>query len=380
MRSWIADRGLIAIAGFASTARIVQVTARRLFRSDRVLGRRRGRAGREAIRASRIEGAAGRQGAEHRDRAVDGVQPLAGRASRNRREQPARVRMLRRAQNLPNRARFDDPPGVHDGDAIRRLRDDAEVVRDEQQRQAERPLHFAQQVEDFGLDRDVERRRRLVGDDERRLAGEGDRDHHALPHAARQLVRIVVHAPAGIRDADRGEKVDRARAGGPAARRTAVDEQRLRDLVADAEDGIERRHRLLEDQRDLRAADRAHRSFVEREEVASPEEHPSTGVASRRLDEPHDRERRHRLAAAGFSDEAERFSLPDLEADVVDCRHGAARRCQKRSTRFDVRPGEVLGSGFKVPLVPGFVPGSGSGSGSGSRFRFRFRFRPTMSR
>ena len=30
---------------------------------------------------------------------------------------------------------FDDAPGVHDGDAVGRLGDDAEVVRDEQQRQ-----------------------------------------------------------------------------------------------------------------------------------------------------------------------------------------------------------------------------------------------------
>ena len=49
----------------------------------------------------------------------------------------------------------------------------------------------AQQVEDLRLDRDVERRRRLVGDQQLRLAGERHRDHRALAHAARELVRIV---------------------------------------------------------------------------------------------------------------------------------------------------------------------------------------------
>ena len=46
------------------------------------------------------------------------------------------------------------------------------------------------QIEDLGLDRDVERRRRLVGDQQLRLVGERHRDHHALAHAAGELVRI----------------------------------------------------------------------------------------------------------------------------------------------------------------------------------------------
>ena len=56
-------------------------------------------------------------------------------------------------------------------------------------------LQLAQQIEDLRLDRDVERRRRLVGDEQRRLAGERHRDQRALPQAARQLMRIVADAP-----------------------------------------------------------------------------------------------------------------------------------------------------------------------------------------
>ena len=47
-----------------------------------------------------------------------------------------------------------------------------------------------EQLEDLGLDHDVERGRRLVADDDRRIAGEGHRDHRPLAHPARQLVRI----------------------------------------------------------------------------------------------------------------------------------------------------------------------------------------------
>jgi hypothetical protein len=45
-------------------------------------------------------------------------------------------------------------------------------------------LQLAHQVEDLRLNRHIERRGRFVGDQQIGLAGEGHRDHHALPHAA----------------------------------------------------------------------------------------------------------------------------------------------------------------------------------------------------
>ena len=71
-------------------------------------------------------------------------------------------------------------------------------------------LHLAQQVEDLRLHGDVERGGRLVGDDERRLAGQRHGDHHALAHAARQLVRVVVDALLGIDDLHGAQQLDRA--------------------------------------------------------------------------------------------------------------------------------------------------------------------------
>ena len=62
-----------------------------------------------------------------------------------------------------------------------------------------------EQLEDLRLDRDVERGRRLVGDDERRIHDERHRDDDALPHAAGELVRIFVRALRRRRNADRLE-------------------------------------------------------------------------------------------------------------------------------------------------------------------------------
>src|SRR5436190_3670283 len=231
-------------------------------------------------------------------------------------------------------AGFDDAAAVHDGDAIRRLRDDAEVVRDEQLRQVQRRLHLAQQIEDLRLDRDVERRRRLVGDDERRLAGERERDHDALPHAARELMRVRRDLGFGIRDSDGLKELDCAVA--RLARADAlVNDHRLRDLIADREHRIQRRRRLLEDERDLRSADRLHLALARRGEVAALEAHAAGRDASRRLDETENRQRRHRFAAARLADEAERFPGLDVEADVVDHGHWTAVRVEHRREIVD---------------------------------------------
>ena len=57
-------------------------------------------------------------------------------------------------------------------------------------------LQLQHQVQDLRLDRDVERRGRLVGDEQRRVQHERHGDHHALALAAGQLVRILRHARA----------------------------------------------------------------------------------------------------------------------------------------------------------------------------------------
>ena len=64
-----------------------------------------------------------------------------------------------------------------------------EIVRDEQVGQAEPLLQVLQQVDDLRLDRHVERRDRLVADDELGLDGQRAGDADALALAAGELVR-----------------------------------------------------------------------------------------------------------------------------------------------------------------------------------------------
>src|SRR3990172_7510611 len=119
------------------------------------------------------------------------------------------VRMARPLEELTGRRLLDDIARVHDGDALTRLCDDAEVVGDEEDGHPVFRLELEEEGEDLILDRDVERGRRLVGEEELRPAGDRDRDHHALPHAARELVRIRVETLSRGRDAHAVEQANR---------------------------------------------------------------------------------------------------------------------------------------------------------------------------
>ena len=72
------------------------------------------------------------------------------------------IRMLRIGEDRFARTRFDDLPLLHHGNTIADIADDGEVVADEEAGQAELALGVLEQVQDLGLDRDVERRGRLV--------------------------------------------------------------------------------------------------------------------------------------------------------------------------------------------------------------------------
>ena len=163
---------------------------------------------------------------------------------------------------------FNHLAGVHDDDARRHFRDDAEIVRDEQQCHSRACTQFAQQLEDLGLDRDVEGRSRFVGDDQLRFEYERHCDHHALPHAAGEFVRILLGAHRRIRNANLREH---CHCPSPRflSRGLGVYAHDFRDLITDGEHWIERRHGLLENHRHAIAANGAQLFIREREQVES---------------------------------------------------------------------------------------------------------------
>jgi hypothetical protein len=225
-------------------------------------------------------------------------------------------------EDTPRRCCLDDPPGVHHRDLIGHLRDHAEVVRDDHDRHAQLALQALEQREDLRLHGHVERRRRLVCDQQLRLVDQRHRDHRALAHAAGELVRVLIDAPARVGDADQSEQLDRAIARGLLGD-VLVGEHRLDQLPPDAIERVKRRERILEDHRDLVAANRAEALLSQRDEILPVEEDPPAYVRALAPGQAERRQRGDRLSRARLADDAERLAAVYLVGDAVDGVHEA---------------------------------------------------------
>ena len=78
---------------------------------------------------------------------------------------------------------------IHDGDIIANVLNDTEIVGNEKVGQTQFLLQLAKEIEDLGLDRDVECRDRLVAHNEVGLTGQCTRHTDALSLSPRELMR-----------------------------------------------------------------------------------------------------------------------------------------------------------------------------------------------
>jgi len=201
---------------------------------------------------------------------------------------------------------------VHDGHPVRDVLHDREVVRDEEVGEVELRLQPLQQVDDLRLDGDVQRRDRLVADDEGRVHRQRPRDADALPLAARELVRVAV-GEVGVHAHHPQQLLDALLA--LLAAREAVDVQGLAHDVAHGLPGVQRGEGILKDHRHL-AAHTAHAAAGEPGQLLALELDRAGG----RLQEADDRAAQRRLATARLADQAQGLALLDLQVDAV---HGA---------------------------------------------------------
>ena len=156
----------------------------------------------------------------------------------------------------------------------------------------------------------------LVGDQQRRLAGERHGDHRPLPHSAGKLVRVGGGALLWRVDADGFEQADGGALRLPPAF-AAMNDHGFRDLAAHRHDRVERRHRLLEHHCDTVAAQLAPSRLALPDQLAVAKRDGPADPARRRH-QAHQRERGHRFAAAALADDAERAAATDVEIDPGD--------------------------------------------------------------
>ena len=192
----------------------------------------------------------------------------------------------------------------------------AEIVRDEQIGQAELVPQPLEQADDLGLDRDVQRGRRLVQHEQGRLQRQRAGNADALLLAARHLVRIArrhlrVEPDHAEQSVDGLGLLGGRKAG-------ALDLERLHHGGGDGVARIDRRIRVLEHH--LHAgAQPAHLARALLHEVEPLEADAAAG----RFDQPQDEPRQRRFPAAGFADHADDPALGHAERHVVHRVHGA---------------------------------------------------------
>ena len=257
------------------------------------------------------------------------------------------IGMPRVVEDLERGPHLHDLPRVHDGHAVGVGGHDAEVVSDQDDRDAGGGLHLLEQVQVLGLNGHVERGRRLVGDEQLGRARERDGARHALAHPPAELVRVLPEARVGGRDAQAPQRPEH-----PLAQRRAaqalVEPHHLPHLDADGERGVQRRHRVLEHHGDLLAAHPAHLGRALVEEVLSLEQDATADDAPRRLGhEPYQRQAGDRLARARLSHEGERLPGVEGEAHPVD-RPGDPAPCEEMS--LEVLHHEQRSAGHHLPL------------------------------
>ena len=244
---------------------------------------------------------------------------LRRRHARHRGQQHLGVVLARIAQDLLARPLLHDAAELHHHHAVGDLRDDAEVVGNEQHAGLLAPLHLTHELQDLRLRRDVERGGRLVGDQQRRIEHQRGCDHDALALAAGKLMRIGIDHLLGIGQMHRAHDLEHALA--PLLRiERGVDLQHLADLVADPLDRIERGHRLLEHHGHAGAAGGAQLGIRFGGEFLALQPHRAGLDVHRVLrQQAHHRLRGDGFAGAGFADDAD--DLVGLDLDV-DAPHG----------------------------------------------------------
>ena len=234
--------------------------------------------------------------------------------------------MARRLDDIAHRADLGDPPGIHHRHPVRGFGDHAHIVRHQHHRRAVLPAEALEERDDLRLDRNIERGRGLVGDEQARIGRERKRDHHALAHAARKFVRIAVDAPSGGRNADFRQQFERAGPRRPLAE-VEMGRNRFGELAAYGVERVEAGQRVLEHGADLLAANAAHGFRREIVDALAGETDTPVRNSSRRLQQADDRHAGQRLAGAGLADHAQHLAFFYREGNIVHRnQHAAPRR------------------------------------------------------
>ena len=215
---------------------------------------------------------------------------------------------------------FGTRAAVANGDDAVYARCDIGVVRDDDDRHTEATVKVAEEFEHHPGANRIKLACRFVGQEQRRVVGERNRDGDALLFAARHLYRAVVHA---VGEPNRGKQLRCAAAG--SGLRHAIEDERDFHVLQRIEIRDEVSARLLPYETDLLAPVPHHLRFGDGYEVFAADECPASrwlvqpgeDVEERAFPRTRRADDRHQLAALDF--EVQPAQSDDLEiGDLVD--------------------------------------------------------------
>ena len=244
-------------------------------------------------------------------------------SARHSAQQKPSVRVTGSGKEFLHRTRFDNLSCIHQCHAVGITAHQRQIVRDEQKRNAALLLQILEQIQNLSLPRDIERRRRLIGNHNVRMAGKRHGDHHALLLPAREFMSKRFDSSFWIVEPDARKPLQRPFSSLGLGNRF-MQSHSLNDLLAHGHDGIEARCRLLKNHRQASSAYALHLRFGDAQQVASLKEHLATRNVQPLGQQSHKRKRRQRLAAARLSHQRKAFARSNGERHVGDSRQRLA--------------------------------------------------------
>ena len=210
-----------------------------------------------SVSTPRLEGAAASVSGQVRRVACDDRKARSRMCDLARGRQAAqkrsRIRMLRRLQHIRSGAKFRDTSCIQNKDAIGQAREKQRIMSNQDHREAEPFANRAKELQHIVLRHGIKRGSRLIGNQQRRIAGNRLRDQHALTLASAQFVRIRTENPFG-RFWENGFQHAQRFLTQRAAIRGRVRRDYVADLLANANRRMKGQRWLLKNQSDARSA------------------------------------------------------------------------------------------------------------------------------
>ena len=233
---------------------------------------------------------------------------------RDRLQQSPRVGVRRPLKQVLHRGGLDDVAGVHHGDPVGQVADDAEVVADIDDRGVLLPAQGPDHLEQTRLRRRIEACSRLIQDQDGRIERQRHCDRDALVLAAAELMRVAAeHGPIHRQLRPRPGRAEHL---GPLRARRMADLQRLRDLTADPHSRAQRARRVLRHEANRASPPQTPIVGVHGQNVGVADAHGAGRDARSGSCEAEQRHGQCGLAAARFADNPKDLAARQGEIDA----------------------------------------------------------------